>query len=114
MQLRKGLVVIALLFFSVALGAGLAQANLFSNSSFESPVVTAGTYGLVSNGQTTIPGWSVAGASGNVAVTSCAYLHPVRVCIPGTGRVSVVGFDRGLQYGDRGSTRRIDNGRNHL
>ena len=43
MQLRKGLVVIASLLFSVALGVGLAEANLLSNSSFESPVVTAGT-----------------------------------------------------------------------
>jgi hypothetical protein len=70
MQLRKGLMVIAVLFFSMTLCAGLAQANLLSNGSFESPVVTAGTYSLVSTGQTLIPGWSVVGAAGNVAVTS--------------------------------------------
>ena len=70
MQFRKGLVVIALLFFSMTLGTGLARANLLSNGSFESPTVTAGTATYVSTGENTIPGWSVVGATGNVAVVS--------------------------------------------
>ncbi len=64
MQLRKGLVVIASLLFSVTLGAGWAQTNLITNGSFESPVVPDGNYGLVSNGQTLFRGgvwWAQAG-----------------------------------------------------
>jgi hypothetical protein len=44
-------------------------ANLIKNGSFEKPVVTAGSYELFSTGGT-FTGWTVVGATGNVAVAS--------------------------------------------
>ncbi|HEY2105282.1 MAG TPA: DUF642 domain-containing protein [Candidatus Binataceae bacterium] len=41
-----------------------------TNGSFELPMVAPGSFTLASTGSSTIPGWTVVGASGNVAVTS--------------------------------------------
>jgi hypothetical protein len=44
-------------------------ANLIKNGSFETPVVIAGSYELVSTGDT-FTGWKVVGATGNVGIVS--------------------------------------------
>lgn len=49
-----------------------AHADLISNGSFESPVVTAGSFQLFSTGGT-FSGWSVVGATGNVAIVSGSF-----------------------------------------
>jgi hypothetical protein len=47
-------------------------ANLIGNGSFETPVITPGTYQLFSTGET-FAGWSVVGAAGNVAIVSATF-----------------------------------------
>lgn len=47
-------------------------ANLIKNGGFEKPIVPAGSYTCFNTGKT-FPGWTVAGATGNVCVLSATY-----------------------------------------
>src|SRR5271166_6714845 len=60
---------LALLLASFA--TGIAEANLLTNGSFESPTVPAGLFQQYNAGSTAIPGWTVVGPSGKgVALAS--------------------------------------------
>jgi len=58
--------------------AALASANLLSNGSFESPVLTPGTnYAIETVGAVTLPAWSIVGPVGkNVALIEATYSLP--------------------------------------
>jgi len=54
--------------------SGTARANLISNGSFETPVVTTGSFDIFATGSTGITGWTVTGPPGKeVAVVSTAF-----------------------------------------
>jgi len=55
----------------LAFATGIAEANLLTNGSFESPAVPAGLFQQYNAGSTAIPGWTVVGPSGKgVALAS--------------------------------------------
>jgi hypothetical protein len=54
--------------------AGAGGASLLTNGSFEQPPVPAGGFSVVSNGETTLAGWTVIGDAGNVAPLSTTFL----------------------------------------
>ncbi len=52
--------------------AGAGRASLLTNGSFEQPMVPVGSYSTFGNGET-FAGWTVIGATGNVAPVSTAF-----------------------------------------
>ncbi len=55
---------------AVTCGSLPLRANLITNGSFETPVVTTGSFTTFASGSTGITGWTVVGASGGVAIVS--------------------------------------------
>jgi hypothetical protein len=53
--------------------AGAGGASLLTNGSFEQPPVPGGGFSVVSNGDTTLTGWTVIGDAGNVAPLSTTF-----------------------------------------
>lgn len=68
-----------------AAAVGAASPNLIANGSFEQPVVAAGSYVLLSKGQS-FPGWKVDGAAGNVAPISGSYGRSGLAFVARTGK----------------------------
>jgi uncharacterized protein DUF642/PEP-CTERM motif-containing protein len=50
-----------------------ARADLITNGSFESPVVPVGSFTSFGSGSTLIPGWTVVGAAGGVAIVNTTF-----------------------------------------
>jgi hypothetical protein len=65
---------IAVCAFSMV--AGIASGNLITNPSFETPVVTAGSFENFSTGSTGITGWAVTGpADTGVSIVSTTFVQ---------------------------------------
>ena len=61
---------------SVVLATTCAHANLIINGSFETPVVTVGSFSLFSVGAATLTGWNVVGSSGqDVGIVSGSFFQ---------------------------------------
>jgi hypothetical protein len=71
MRSRMRPAVLLLSMIAVLAAAAVAHANLITNESFETPVVTPGTFTDFPTGSALIPGWSVVGPAGTaVAIVS--------------------------------------------